>query len=1264
MFMRPRRSRKCILGQDRNQARNRRNPVLEYLEERVLLSVTQETIDATLHTLENPIGQVIPPNPPGDNKYEIVGNFTSADDGSGNIVPLVASFVLDFPGGTHLQISMTSADTQIPYYISRALDTSGDTTILYSATGPGNGPLTTFVTPQDGTYQFNVGEVGQPPPDSPFTLTITDTGVPLQVSASKNDQATTSGNQFGSYLLGVPLNDTFTITSDDPRHLVSKISYSFDSSNQGTAQPGATPGTWQFTQNMGSLSANDNQLQVTAYGADGSVVGQYIGSVGIQNDLHETLKITPPGGPSGGEDVTGLRFLQGVALPSQFAGTITDLPSYYLPSLQIDLGTHALPGVTIAAAASGVTFAFSYDPAILTGDTNVFPVFTAPQGVAPAPGGDSTVKLHSVPLPDWMADNQASYDPAAQTYVINLTFPPEFQYTSQPTSGTPLGIFDGLTTSVGLGVHVTVTAPLTHNPGEAQLVVKDWFANMTFLGQPLIDKGTSLDPKYLHVTTQLDPDTLKAVDGIKITTDDISLLSLLTQPDLFDVSFGTGKKPFHVPTPSGFGADLSLNGELKAEASVLSVKAGLQIDVSGPTPTLVAAGTFVELKAQGRVSLVLNGGVDVGFTILPVPFLSFVAAGGVSAVADADIIVNFSGPIDNLTPSLNTDESTAGVTVGYGFDFNYAFLTKASTADLHPVIETLGPVALFGLNEPETPDFTFLNDLILAGPGNLTTPGKPLLGNVPVAPVPQIKAQSLQLAAVAPTGPVETLASDPTTSQLTVTTPVYATLNDLKFGLDVLADHATLTPGRHFLDVALVGSDGSCRAALPHRPLHGPPLGRHQPPGLRERLVDDRCPGLRLVARPGRALSDRVPTDDRSGRNRRDGRRNPRKPRDRPGHPEACGLEPGQRPDERTDRFRVGHHRDDSPGERRSGLPAGRTAISRRHGLLAAEPATSGGVRRAPGRVGRPDGGESRPGQLGQRHPSNHDRRPVSTILQPGADVRRVGWSGRPSARGDCRPRGQPGGPGPFDGDRDGPRPDGDLQPRPRCTGRGDDRPGTTGILNWTPTAPGRYTVTVRATDNGSPPLSDAQTFTITVNDVAPTVTLSPAVAVAQGAIFRDSGSFSSPVSGSFTATVDYGDGTGLQPLAVNSDRPFALAHTYARAGVFTVTVSVTDPFGGTGKQTLSETVTIPPPMAPPASGFGAGRDAFVSRLYHDDLNRLPEPHGLRFWSRTLARRAAPHTVARAIWLSREHRNLQSLHLAPSMAFAVPFRRHESRMGR
>ncbi len=57
-----------------------------------------------------------------------------------------------------------------------------------------------------------------------------------------------------------------------------------------------------------------------------------------------------------------------------------------------------------------------------------------------------------------------------------------------------------------------------------------------------------------------------------------------------------------------------------------------------------------------------------------------------------------------------------------------------------------------------------------------------------------------------------------------------------------------------------------------------------------------------------------------------------------------------------------------------------------------------------------------------------------------------------------------------------------------------------TGVFTWTPTeaqGPGTYTMTVRATDDGTPPLFDQKSFTVTVNEVnvAPTLIGVPATA-------------------------------------------------------------------------------------------------------------------------------------------------------------------------
>ena len=92
-------------------------------------------------------------------------------------------------------------------------------------------------------------------------------------------------------------------------------------------------------------------------------------------------------------------------------------------------------------------------------------------------------------------------------------------------------------------------------------------------------------------------------------------------------------------------------------------------------------------------------------------------------------------------------------------------------------------------------------------------------------------------------------------------------------------------------------------------------------------------------------------------------------------------------------------------------------------------------------------------------------------------------------------------------------------------------------------------------------------------------INLSPVVDVgAHATIDRDetflgSGSFADGSAGPWTATVDYGDGAGAQPLALDPDKTFALSHTYEHPGTFTATVTVTDDGSAIGSGTVIVTV-------------------------------------------------------------------------------------------
>lgn len=75
-----------------------------------------------------------------------------------------------------------------------------------------------------------------------------------------------------------------------------------------------------------------------------------------------------------------------------------------------------------------------------------------------------------------------------------------------------------------------------------------------------------------------------------------------------------------------------------------------------------------------------------------------------------------------------------------------------------------------------------------------------------------------------------------------------------------------------------------------------------------------------------------------------------------------------------------------------------------------------------------------------------------------------------------------------------------------------------------------------------------------------------------EGGTYSTNGSFNDPSSTSWTATVDYGDGSGVQPLTL-SGTTFSLSHLYKDNGMYTVIVRVTNNQGAIGTGTATVTV-------------------------------------------------------------------------------------------
>ncbi|MCA9194187.1 MAG: hypothetical protein KDB03_20600, partial [Planctomycetales bacterium] len=145
---------------------------------------------------------------------------------------------------------------------------------------------------------------------------------------------------------------------------------------------------------------------------------------------------------------------------------------------------------------------------------------------------------------------------------------------------------------------------------------------------------------------------------------------------------------------------------------------------------------------------------------------------------------------------------------------------------------------------------------------------------------------------------------------------------------------------------------------------------------------------------------------------------------------------------------------------------------------------------------------------------------------------------------------------------------------------------GATGGWSWSAnTTDGpieSQTVTITATDSDG--ATSQTTFNLVVNNVAPDfeagigATLLPADA----GVFSRSLSFTDPGADSWTGTVNFGDGSGNQALAIDqSSKSFDLNHVYTAEGTFTVSVSVSDDDGGLHSDSFAVTVFLnTPPVA------------------------------------------------------------------------------------
>lgn len=91
------------------------------------------------------------------------------------------------------------------------------------------------------------------------------------------------------------------------------------------------------------------------------------------------------------------------------------------------------------------------------------------------------------------------------------------------------------------------------------------------------------------------------------------------------------------------------------------------------------------------------------------------------------------------------------------------------------------------------------------------------------------------------------------------------------------------------------------------------------------------------------------------------------------------------------------------------------------------------------------------------------------------------------------------------------------------------------------------------------------------INSLAPSVNITDHT-VYVGELFEAIGSFMDNYSNAWTATIDYGDGTGLHPLALDGYN-FELSHVYSASGTYFLSIYITDDDGNAGSSFATITV-------------------------------------------------------------------------------------------
>jgi hypothetical protein len=674
-----------------------------------------------------------------------------------------------------------------------------------------------------------------------------------QVTADWDVEEPGQAELFGTYLAGVILTETFTVTLEPAAvDTIDAVTYRIGSGT--TANATQSDDVWVFQTDPGQLDAGSHGLTVDA-SAGGVVRSTYQGTIEVVDQLSFAAKAkvtTDPGGPI---DTSSVRLIEDIPVTLAFTVTSDEdvLWNAYADRLRVmfeEPGGQLPPqlqggaNVTFTVGGEG-TFALAsgFLPNVTTDTQADYHLYLAPRAsfaeTADVRLSDGSATIYVAPLPDWVgtpvsksfvadAEVASVFGTGAAAYVIDLgrwevssagLIPSEARARLEEYKA----LVGGLTTELVAGANLKLYAKLDRSVN-AVLRPADWRISITILDKSIVN-DKSLDPgdaSAIYARANLDGMTFD-FQSLRVKAVALDLKQLLEDADVataFSLPLGSSSRQWTLPIPGsplGVSGKLSVKGDLAGILDHLLLNTDLTFQLDTQQRLEIAKNSYMNLDVSAGVNGMVQINGSAGLTLIPlwlfapagIDIVSAYLSGDLWAQLRADLQLGVSGPLTDLAVTFDVPPSHGSLEVGYRLKWNYCLFSAdcpSGQVDERTVRDS-ATILLFGTPTPDKPNFQDPNATQIKGPGQTKSEGfegvQPtegdslsVVGNTgsDLAATP---AAALQSAAVT---------AEPLSS-LTLETAIADNVTSIHFDYNALASAANLTAEEHFLETRLIGGD-------------------------------------------------------------------------------------------------------------------------------------------------------------------------------------------------------------------------------------------------------------------------------------------------------------------------------------------------------------------------------------------------------------------------------------------------------------------------